>query len=175
MSNNKNLTNTKPYQYTYSQPMSVTMPESLYAVVYSETAFSQLSQHPAHFHTIQDAQAFVDAYCRPYAQDAYIKEAVSAQFEVSMDLLAAGNFVDARRVVEGILRARPGARARDLNESFTNKALACGVSALATIAHGLEMFNDEADLPANRSGALHHLQEGMDDIREALDGRHGLG
>lgn len=72
MSNNKNHTNTKPYQYTYTKPMQVTMPESLYAVVYSETAFRQLSQHPAHFHTIQDAQAFVDTYCRPYAQDAYI-------------------------------------------------------------------------------------------------------
>ena len=87
--------------------------------------------------------------------------------------LADDGGVDARRVVEGILRARPSARARDLNESFTNKALASGVSALATIAHGLEMFNDEADLPANRSGALENLQEGMDDIKEALAGRHG--
>ena len=52
--------------------MQVTMPESLYAVVYSETAFRGLAQHPSHFHTIQDACAFVDDYCRPSGQDAYI-------------------------------------------------------------------------------------------------------
>ena len=70
MSNNKK--NNKPYQYTYTKPMQVTMPESLYYVVYSETAFEGLDSHPAHFHTIADAQAFVDTYCRPYKQDAYI-------------------------------------------------------------------------------------------------------
>ena len=70
MSNNKK--NNKPYQYTYTKPMQVTMPESLYSVVYSETAFRGLTQHPSHFHTIADAQAFVDTYCRPYKQDAYI-------------------------------------------------------------------------------------------------------
>ncbi len=69
MSNNKN---NKPYQYHYNQAMQVTMPESLYSVVYSETAFEGLTQHPSHFHTIADAQAFVDTYCRPYKQDAYI-------------------------------------------------------------------------------------------------------
>ena len=69
MSNNKN---NKPYQYTYTKPMQVAMPESLYSVVYSETAFRGLTQHPSHFHTIADAQAFVDTYCRPYKQDAYI-------------------------------------------------------------------------------------------------------
>ena len=69
MSNNKN---NKPYQYHYNQAMQVAMPESLYSVVYSETAFRGLTQHPSHFHTIADAQAFVDTYCRPYKQDAYI-------------------------------------------------------------------------------------------------------
>ena len=69
MSNNKN---NKPYQYHYTKPMQVTMPESLYSVVYSETAFDGLTQHPAHFHTISDAQAFIDQYCRPYNQTAYI-------------------------------------------------------------------------------------------------------
>ena len=69
MSNNKN---NKPYQYTYTKPMQVSMPESLYYVVYSETAFEGLDSHPAHFHTIADAQAFIDQYCRPYNQTAYI-------------------------------------------------------------------------------------------------------
>ena len=64
--------NNKPYQYQYHKPMQVSMPESLYSVVYSETAFAGLTQHPCHFHTISDAQAFVDTYCRPYKQDAYI-------------------------------------------------------------------------------------------------------
>ena len=66
------MSNNKPYQYTYSKPMQVAMPESLYSVVYSETAFRGLTQHPSHFHTIADAQAFVDTYCKPYKQDAYI-------------------------------------------------------------------------------------------------------
>jgi tmRNA-binding protein len=77
-----NRTNTTPYQYTYSQPMSVTMPESLYAVVYSETAFAGLTLHPSHFHTIRDAQAFIDAYCRPYAQDAYITQVPVVAYSV---------------------------------------------------------------------------------------------
>ena len=66
------MSNNKPYQYTYSKPMQVAMPESLYSVVYSETAFAGLTQHPAHFHTIEDAQAFITQYCKPYKQDAYI-------------------------------------------------------------------------------------------------------
>jgi len=33
------MSNNKPYQYTSHTPMQVSMPESLYAVVYSETAF----------------------------------------------------------------------------------------------------------------------------------------
>jgi len=52
--------------------MQVAMPESLYSVVYSETAFRGLTQHPSHFHTIEDAQAFITQYCKPYKQDAYI-------------------------------------------------------------------------------------------------------
>ena len=66
------MSNRKPYQYTYHKPMQVTMPESLYSVVYSETAYKGLTQHPSHFHTISDAQAFIDQYCRPYNQSAYI-------------------------------------------------------------------------------------------------------
>ena len=66
------MSNNKPYQYHYTKPMQVTMPESLYSVVYSETAFEGLASHPAHFHTIEDAQAFIDQYCRPYNQTAYI-------------------------------------------------------------------------------------------------------
>jgi hypothetical protein len=53
------MSNRKPYQYTYHKPMQVSMPESLYSVVYSETAFRGLTQHPSHFHTIRDAQAFI--------------------------------------------------------------------------------------------------------------------
>ena len=64
--------NNKPYQYTYHNAMQVAMPESLYSVVYSETAFEGLTQHPSHFHTISDAQAFIDQYCAPYLQSAYI-------------------------------------------------------------------------------------------------------
>ena len=66
------MSNNKPYQYTYTKPMQVSMPESLYAVVYSETAFKMLTQHPSHFHTISAAKAFVDQYCKPYNQSAYI-------------------------------------------------------------------------------------------------------
>ena len=66
------MSNNKPYQYHYTKPMQVTMPESLYSVVYSETAFEGLTQHPSHFHTISEAQAFVDQYCRPHNQSAYI-------------------------------------------------------------------------------------------------------
>ena len=66
------MSNNKPYQYTYHKPMQVSMPESLYSVVYSETAFRGLTQHPSHFHTIADAQAFIDACVKPYKQDAYI-------------------------------------------------------------------------------------------------------
>ena len=66
------MSNNKPYQYHYTKPMQVSMPESLYSVVYSETAFEGLDSHPAHFHTIEDAQAFIDQYCRPYNQTAYI-------------------------------------------------------------------------------------------------------
>ena len=62
----------KPYQYTSHKPMQVSMPESLYSVIYSETAYKGLTQHPAHFHTISAAQAFVDQYCKPYNQSAYI-------------------------------------------------------------------------------------------------------
>ncbi len=68
------MSNNKPYQYHYTKPMQVTMPESLYSVVYSETAFEGLDSHPAHFHTIEDAQAFIDQYCRPYNQTAYITQ-----------------------------------------------------------------------------------------------------
>ena len=66
------MSNNKPYQYHYTKPMQVSMPESLYSVVYTETAFDGLDSHPAHFHTISDAQAFIDQYCRPYNQTAYI-------------------------------------------------------------------------------------------------------
>ena len=66
------MSNNKPYQYHYTKPMQVSMPESLYSVVYSETAFAGLTQHPSHFHTISDAQAFVDQCCKPYNQSAYI-------------------------------------------------------------------------------------------------------
>jgi len=66
------MSNNKPYQYHYTKPMQVSMPESLYSVVYTETAFDGLTQHPSHFHTISDAQAFVDQYCKPYNQTAYI-------------------------------------------------------------------------------------------------------
>ena len=66
------MSNNKPYQYTSHTPMQVSMPESLYAVVYSETAFRGLTQHPSHFHTISAAKAFVDQYCKPYNQSAYI-------------------------------------------------------------------------------------------------------
>ena len=66
------MSNNKPYQYHYTKPMQVSMPESLYSVVYTETAFAGLTQHPSHFHTISDAQAFVDQYCKPYNQSAYI-------------------------------------------------------------------------------------------------------
>ena len=59
-------------QLTLTKPMQVTMPESLYSVVYTETAFKCLTQHPSHFHTISDAQAFIDQYCAPYNQDAYV-------------------------------------------------------------------------------------------------------
>ena len=69
MSNNKN---NKPYQYHYNPAMQVSMPESLYSVVYSETAFRGLDSHPAHFHTIAEAQAFIDSCVKPYKQDAYI-------------------------------------------------------------------------------------------------------
>ena len=66
------MSNNKQYQYTYTKPMQVTMPESLYSVVYTETAFRGLTQPPSHFHTIADAQAFIDQYCAPYDQDAYV-------------------------------------------------------------------------------------------------------
>ena len=66
------MSNNKPYQDHYHKPMQVSMPESLYSVVYTETAFDGLTQHPSHFHTISDAQAFVDQYCKPYNQTAYI-------------------------------------------------------------------------------------------------------
>ena len=66
------MSNNKPYQYHYHKPMQVSMPESLYSVVYTETAFAGLTQHPSHFHTIADAQAFVDQCCKPYNQTAYI-------------------------------------------------------------------------------------------------------
>ena len=69
MPNNKNR---KPYQYTYSKPMQVAVPESLCTVVYSETAFDALTKHPSHFHTISDAQQFIAQYCAPYNQSAYI-------------------------------------------------------------------------------------------------------
>ena len=52
-------------QLTLTKPMQVTMPESLYSVVYTETAFRGLTQHPSHFHTISEAQAFIDQYCAP--------------------------------------------------------------------------------------------------------------
>jgi hypothetical protein len=71
MSNNKN---NKPYQYHYHNAMQVSMPESLYSVVYTETAFEGLTQHPAHFHTISEAQAFIDQYCRPHNQSAHITQ-----------------------------------------------------------------------------------------------------
>lgn len=66
------MSNNKPRQYHYTNAMQVTMPESLYSVVYSETAFEGLTQHPSHFPTISEAQAFVDQYCRPHNQSAYI-------------------------------------------------------------------------------------------------------
>ena len=57
-------------KYNYYKPMSVSMPESLYSVVYSETAFRALTRHPYHFHTLEDAQKFVDQFCQ--TQNAYI-------------------------------------------------------------------------------------------------------
>ena len=59
------MSNNKPYQYTYHKPMQVSMPESLYCVVYTETAYQSLTQHPSHFHTIADAQQFIDDHCGP--------------------------------------------------------------------------------------------------------------
>ena len=52
-------------QLRFNKPVQVTMPESLYCVVYTETAFKQLTQHPAHFHTIQDAEQFIRDHCGP--------------------------------------------------------------------------------------------------------------
>ena len=49
----------------FNPPVQVSMPESLYAVVYTETAFKGLTQHPSHFHTIADAQQFIDDHCGP--------------------------------------------------------------------------------------------------------------
>ena len=50
-------------QLRVNKPVQVTVPESLYAVVYTETAYQGLTQHPSHFHTIQDAQQFIDQHC----------------------------------------------------------------------------------------------------------------
>ena len=66
------MSNNKPYQYHYHKPMQVSMPESLYSVVYSETAFRGLTQHPSLFHTIADDHAFIVVCVKPYKQDAYI-------------------------------------------------------------------------------------------------------
>ena len=52
-------------QLRFNPPVQVSMPESLYCVVYTETAFRGLTQHPAHFHTIADAQRFIDQHCGP--------------------------------------------------------------------------------------------------------------
>ena len=52
-------------QLKFNPPMQVSMSESLYCVVYTETAFKGLTQHPSHFHTIQDAQRFIDQHCGP--------------------------------------------------------------------------------------------------------------
>ena len=52
-------------QLRFNPPVQVSMPESLYAVVYTETAFKGLTQHPSHFHTVSDAQAFIDQHCGP--------------------------------------------------------------------------------------------------------------
>jgi len=52
-------------QLQITKPMQVSMPESLYAVVYTETAFKGLTQHPSHFHTISDAQQFINDHCGP--------------------------------------------------------------------------------------------------------------
>ena len=52
-------------QLKFNPPVQVSMPESLYAVVYTETAFKGLTQHPSHFHTVADAQQFIDQHCGP--------------------------------------------------------------------------------------------------------------
>ena len=52
-------------QLRVNPPVQVSMPESLYAVVYTETAFQGLTQHPSHFHTVADAQQFIDDHCGP--------------------------------------------------------------------------------------------------------------
>ena len=52
-------------QLQITKPMQVSMPESLYAVVYSETAYHGLTQHPAHFHTVADAEQFIRDHCGP--------------------------------------------------------------------------------------------------------------
>ena len=52
-------------QLKFNPPVQVSMPESLYAVVYTETTFRGLTQHPSHFHTIADAQQFIDDHCGP--------------------------------------------------------------------------------------------------------------
>ena len=52
-------------QLRVNKPVQVSVPESLYAVVYTETAYQGLTQHPAHFPTVADAQRFIDQHCGP--------------------------------------------------------------------------------------------------------------
>ena len=65
MSNNKTTNNTTPKLTLVSPRYTVSLSESLYSVVYSESAFKGLTQHPCHFHTIQDAQQFINDQCKP--------------------------------------------------------------------------------------------------------------
>jgi hypothetical protein len=116
----------------------------------------------------------------------YIRDQISSQFDRALHALVHGHFTDAQSLADACLRARgrpedgddsgdlqtPASLHlhRDLNEAFSNRALAMCISAIASLAIGVQSFNRAPDLAENRFDASHHLQEGCATLREVLDG-----
>ena len=116
----------------------------------------------------------------------YIRDQISSQFDRALHALLHGHFSDAQSLADACLHARgrpedSGASGdlqapanlhlhRDLNEAFSNRALAMCISAIASMAIGVQSFNKAPDLRENRWDALYHLQEGWATLEEVLEG-----
>jgi hypothetical protein len=106
--------------------------------------------------------------CR--ALHVYVRDHISAQFDTALDMLAHGKHDQAFNLANSLRYARAPEHVSDLNEDFTNQALAMCITTVSQAAQGVELMNREPDQEESRQRALVLLMEASVDIDECLAG-----